>query len=56
MFSKLYKALYYQQWFRQLCLTTSWRTMRQNPFLYSDKQKALDKVYGKRGVRSPVWR
>ena len=27
MFSKLYKELYYQRWFRQLCLTGSWHTI-----------------------------
>ena len=50
MFSKLYKELYYQRWFRQLCLTTSWHTMRNNPAVWHEKQNALDKVFGKSDV------
>ena len=46
MFSKVYKALYHQAWFRQLCLTSSWRTMRNNPSLWEEKQNALDRVFG----------
>lgn len=46
MFSKLYKALYYQRWFRQLCLVGFWHTMRQNPAVWHEKQKALDRIYG----------
>ena len=38
MFSKLYKALYYQRWFRQLCMTSAWHTMRNNP-LHGIKNK-----------------
>ena len=55
MFSKLYKELYYQRWFRQLCLTGSWHTMRNNPFTWNKEQTALDRIFGKRPIRSPRW-
>ena len=46
MFSKVYKALYYQAWFRQLCLVSFWRTMRKNPGVWHEKQNALDRIFG----------
>ena len=52
MFSKVYKELYYQRWFRQLCLTSFWQTMRQNPFLWQKEQKVLDRIFGGK----PAWR
>ena len=55
MFSKLYKELYYQRWFRQLCMTTGWHTMRNNPFTWNKEQTALDRIFGKRPIRSPRW-
>ena len=51
MFSEVYKSLYYQAWFRQLCLTASWHTMRNNPGVWHEKQTALNKVFGQKGVR-----
>ena len=51
MFSNVYKALYYQAWFRQLCLVSSWRTMRNNPGVWNEKQSVLNKVFGQKGVR-----
>ena len=51
MFSKVYKEVYYQVWFRQRCLISSWRTMRNNPGIWHEKQSALNKIFGKRGVR-----
>ena len=50
MFSKIYKELYYQRWFRQLCMTAGWHTMRNNPAVWHEKQNALDKVFGKSNI------
>ena len=47
MFSKTYKALDYQRWFRQTCETNHWQVMRVNPHLYPEKQPVLDRVFGK---------
>jgi hypothetical protein len=46
MFSKVYKALYYQAWFRQTCLMNHWQTMRNNPDWWNEKQNALDRIFG----------
>ena len=56
MFSSVYKSLYYQRWFRDSCLKARIKTMRKNPFLYPEKQSFLDRIFGKRPVRSPKWR
>lgn len=50
MFSKVYKAIYHQQWYRNMLMTGHWRTMRMNPSWYPDKQRALSRVYGVRGA------
>ena len=51
MFSKLYKELYYQRWFRQLCLTDKLaHDATHNPAVWHEKQNALDKVFGKSDV------
>ena len=47
MFSKLYKALYHERWFREMCLTGWWHTMRKNPGVWHEEQPALDKIFGK---------
>ena len=52
MFSRLYKALYYQRWFRQACLIMHWQTMRNNPSLWEEKQNALDKIFGVPAART----
>ena len=51
MFSRIYKELYYQRWFRHLCLVSNWRTMRNNPGVWHEKQSVLNKIFGRRGVR-----
>ena len=48
MYSKLYRALYLEQWKRQMYMTGHWWTMRKNPFVWAEKQDALDKVFGER--------
>ena len=52
MFSKLYKELYHQRWFRDTCLKNHLRFMRNHPRLYPEKEYTLDKVFGVPPVRS----
>ena len=47
MFSKVYKALYYQRWFRQACLTSHWGNILRNTNYYSEKRANVARMYGR---------